>query len=114
SRILSVLDEPVEVFGRQVVVSASIGIALDTPGINVDQLLRNADLAMYSAKRHDRARYEVFRDEMHVAAVERLEVESDLRGAIERRELTIDYQPIARVPTGSIVGVEALVRWEHP
>jgi EAL domain-containing protein (putative c-di-GMP-specific phosphodiesterase class I) len=97
-----------------VVIGASVGIALDGPGMDSGQLLRNADLAMYTAKRRGKGRYEIFQPAMHLAAVERMELEADLRKALERRELTLEYQPVVALANGAITGVEALVRWRHP
>jgi diguanylate cyclase (GGDEF)-like protein/PAS domain S-box-containing protein len=113
-RVLQGLRQPVQVAGKDVYVSTSIGIAVDDPGARADQLLRNADLAMYTAKRLGKNRYELFAPEMHAAAVERLEVEADLRRACERGELHLDYQPIVSLATGELASVEALVRWAHP
>jgi EAL domain-containing protein (putative c-di-GMP-specific phosphodiesterase class I) len=97
-----------------VFIGASIGVAFDSPGAKTDQLLRNADLAMYTAKVRGRGCCQVFEPAMHTAAVERLEVEADLRRACERDEFVVYYQPIVDVKSGWIGGVEALVRWEHP
>jgi len=113
-RLIAALQQPFTVADREVFIGASIGIALDGLGSNSDQLLRNADIAMYTAKRRGRGRYEIFQPEMHAAAVERLEIEADLRGALDRGELTLQYQPIVALDTGRISGVEALVRWRHP
>jgi diguanylate cyclase (GGDEF)-like protein/PAS domain S-box-containing protein len=113
-RLIAALQQPFTVADREVFIGASIGIALDAPGVSNDQLLRNADIAMYTAKRRGRGRYEIFQPEMHAAAVERLEIEADLRGALDRGELTLQYQPIVALDTGRISGVEALVRWRHP
>ena len=113
-RVLAALRRPVQIAGKDMFVSTSIGIAVDAPGARVDQLLRNADLAMYTAKRLGKNRYELFAPEMHAAAVERLEVEADLRRALERRELFLEYQPIVALETGEGEGGEALVRWRHP
>jgi EAL domain-containing protein (putative c-di-GMP-specific phosphodiesterase class I) len=113
-RIIAVLRRPFTLAGREVIIGASIGIALDGPGIDSGQLLRNADIAMYTAKRRGKSRYEIFQPAMHLAAVERLELEADLRKALERRELSLEYQPVVALDTGSISGVEALVRWRHP
>jgi diguanylate cyclase (GGDEF)-like protein/PAS domain S-box-containing protein len=114
SRVIAALRRPFAVAGKEVFVGASIGIAFDNPGLQGDQLLRNADLAMYTAKGRGKDRYQVFEPEMHAAAVERLEVEADLRRAEERGELRVHYQPIFDLSTGAVNGVEALVRWEHP
>ena len=114
SRIIEALRVPVSVAGREVIATASVGIAFDSARIERDQLLRNADLAMYTAKRQGRDRYEVFEPEMHTAAVERLEMEADLRRALALGELVLHYQPIVDMESGCISSVEALVRWQHP
>ncbi len=115
-RVVEALREPVVLRSRRVVVSASVGIAYGRPGIGIDgsALLRNADLAMYTAKRQGKSCYRVFVAEMHNAAVERLEVEVHLRGAADRGELVVHYQPIYQTGTERVAAVEALVRWQHP
>ena len=113
-RFLEVLHLPFEVIGHEVFVSASIGIAVQSPGDTADDLLRNADLAMYRAKVLGKGRCEVFEPSMHQAALERVAVENDLRHALERQELVLHYQPIYDLSSAMCVGVEALVRWEHP
>jgi diguanylate cyclase (GGDEF)-like protein len=114
-RLQSALRGPVTIGDSEVFTSASIGIALwgrpDDPSQN---LLRSADLAMYRAKEHGRARFEVFDPAMHIAAMERLRLEMDLRRALERDQLILHYQPVVSLTTGSLVAVEALIRWEHP
>ncbi len=100
---------------REVSVTASIGIAIPGgEGETADDLLRNADIAMYEAKRRGKARYEVFAAPMTVRAHERLELEIELRRAIERGEFVLHYQPVVDLRTGRIVEVEALIRWRHP
>ncbi len=113
-RLIAALKEPFVIAGRDIVVGTSIGIAFDETHINTGQLLRNADIAMYTAKRGGKGRYEIFQREMHTAAVDRLEIQADLRRALDQRELTLEYQPIIALDTGQITGVEALVRWRHP
>jgi diguanylate cyclase (GGDEF)-like protein/PAS domain S-box-containing protein len=113
-RIIDTLRRPFAIVGKEVFIGASIGVAFDAPGARTDQLLRNADLAMYTAKVRGRGRCQLFEPAMHTAAVERLEVEADLRRACERDEFVVYYQPIVDVRSGWIGGVEALVRWEHP
>ncbi|MFN8053642.1 MAG: EAL domain-containing protein [Acidimicrobiales bacterium] len=115
-RIVSVLRDPVQLASRRVVASASIGIAFGRAGVGLDgnDLLRNADLAMYTAKARGKSCYRVFASEMHTAAVERLEVEAHLRGAAERGEMVVHYQPIYETGTRRVSAVEALVRWQHP
>ena len=101
--------------GRTSSSSASIGIALSSTGYHMpDDLLRDADLAMYRAKANGKSRYEVFDQKMHAHAVALLQLETDLRLAIEREEFRILYQPVISMRSGRIAGVEALVRWEHP
>ena len=100
---------------REVFVSASIGIDFGVPGKGKpDDLLRNADLAMYAAKSRGRSRYEVFALSMNTRALDRMNLESDLRRAVEREELEVYYQPIIDLETDAIEGLEALARWEHP
>jgi diguanylate cyclase (GGDEF)-like protein/PAS domain S-box-containing protein len=113
-RIVQVLQRPVSVAGAQVSAAASIGIAYGGASAGVDDLLRNADLAMYTAKGSGKNCHRVFADEMHDAAVERLDLEARLRGAAGRGELMVHYQPIVELATGRIAAMEALVRWDHP
>ncbi|HET9770983.1 MAG TPA: EAL domain-containing protein, partial [Acidimicrobiia bacterium] len=113
-RVLASLTEPFAIAGREIVVGASVGIAFDDVGITTGQLLRNADIAMYTAKRGGKRRHEKFETDMHRAAVDRLEIQADLRRALDHRELTLQYQPIFTLGSGRITGVEALVRWQHP
>ena len=113
-RILDVLLTPVVVQGKEVVVTGSIGIALSEPGQDSEALLRNADAAMYTAKAAGKGQYRVFEREMHVAAMRRLDLEADLRRAIARDELFLNYQPIVDLKTHHVTGTEVLVRWQHP
>lgn len=113
-RMIEALDEPLTAANREVFVGASVGIAFGSAGTGADQLLRNADLAMYTAKRLGKGRAQVFEPAMHAAALERLEVEAELRGALDRGELALHYQPIVALDTGRTCGVEALVRWPRP
>lgn len=115
NRILTALAEPIRVSGREVVVSASVGIATCRPGQkSAEQLLREADSALYAAKDHGRARLEQFDDKLHARAEKRLQIESDLRAALRESQLFVEYQPQVRLKDGCVVGVEALVRWRHP
>ena len=104
----------VEVDGETVHVSVSVGVVIGDAGSSPDDLLRDADAAMYAAKGKGRDQAQVFDEAMHRAAVARLSVEAGLRRALERSEFRLYYQPIADVATGSVRGIEALVRWEHP
>ncbi len=114
-RIEEALSFPINLAGADVTTSASMGIV--TSSMHHDQpeqLLRSADMAMYRAKAAGRARYELFDRAMHTDALERLQLEADLRRAVELREFTLHYQPLVSLRTGRITGLEALVRWEHP
>ena len=113
-RLRRVLALPHDVGGRHVVMAASIGVAFVTPGASADDLLRNADLAMYRAKRNGRNRYEVYESQMHVDAVERVELAGLLRQAVENEALTLHYQPIVDLDTGGVRHLEALLRWQRP
>jgi diguanylate cyclase (GGDEF)-like protein len=114
-RIIGQLKTPFELSGHSVVVSASVGIATGTAlRDRADELLRDADVAMYEAKAGGRARHSVFQVTMQTRAVSRLAIESDLRRAIETQQLEVHYQPIIRLRTMEIAGVEALLRWRKP
>ena len=113
-RIIEALQQPFGRGEREVFVSASVGIAFPTPGTTGDQLLSEADLAMYTAKRRGKGRWETYRSDMHAAIADRLELEGDLRHGLARGELVAHYQPIVSLTSGAITGVEALVRWIHP
>lgn len=114
-RILGALAEPIVVSGKEVVVSASVGLALCKPGMkSAEQLLREADTALYAAKGRGRARLEQFNEELHARAEKRVQIESDLRVALREKQLFVEYQPQVRLKDGHVVGVEALVRWQHP
>lgn len=114
-RLSDGLALPFALDGKQLNVTASIGIAIaDGPNADADCMIRDADVAMYRAKGAGRNRYEVFNEEMRLRVLERLQVEGDLRAAIERDELRVHYQPIVAIGDGGVVGLEALVRWEHP
>jgi diguanylate cyclase (GGDEF)-like protein/PAS domain S-box-containing protein len=113
-RVRSALGTPFWVLGQEVFVSASIGIAMREAGDTAGDLLRNADVAMYTAKQKGKARFEIFEAAMHETVMARLGMEAELRRAIERREFVVYYQPIVRLDTAEVVGAEALVRWQHP
>ena len=117
SRILRALELPIEIDGKNVVPRASVGICLvgedlETP--EATELLRNADVAMYMAKRDSKGSYRVFEPTMHERVVERLELRSDLQHALSLNQLELHYQPVVRLSGREILGVEALVRWNHP
>jgi len=113
-RIVDVLREPFAIGnGSPVTITASVGIATGDREAAKD-LLRDADIALYEAKGAGRNRYAEFRHEMHIAAHERLELESDLRGALGRGELFLVYQPILNLESGEMTAAEALLRWQHP
>jgi len=114
-RIGSVVSEPLVLDGRRVRTSVTIGIARSGPSrVSADDLLRDADLAMYTAKGRGKARHAMFESGMHAAALRRLELESDLRGAVEAGQIEVHFQPIVAMRTGRAVGLEALARWRHP
>jgi diguanylate cyclase (GGDEF)-like protein len=114
-RLIDTLQEPFEVSGREVFVSASVGIATSRAGQeDAAELLRNADVAMYRAKQEGSGGYHIFEPGMRVALLERLELEADLQRAVEQREFTVVYQPIVSLEGAGVSGVEALVRWSHP
>ena len=113
-RILEAVSRPMLIDNRMVAVQASLGIALTQTGADAGDLMRNADLAMYAAKREGGARFRIFETGMHSGALARLELKVDLERAIDHHELVLHYQPIVCLRTMRIVGVEALVRWQHP
>ena len=115
SRITAALEAPFFVEGKEMVVTTSIGIVLgSSTADDPSDLLRDADLAMYRAKDRGKARYELFDPSMNAHALHRLELENQLRRAVERGELRVYYQPKVDLASGNIAGTEALVRWEHP
>jgi diguanylate cyclase (GGDEF)-like protein/PAS domain S-box-containing protein len=114
-RIQSSLKNPIKLETQEVVSTASIGIAMSQTGYEkAEDVLRDADTAMYRAKSEGRARHEVFDSAMHARAVSLLKIENELRQAIEREEFRVFYMPIVSLATGRIDGFEALVRWQHP
>jgi diguanylate cyclase (GGDEF)-like protein len=115
-RLLDALREPFELGEPDTVllsVSASLGLATGDRA-TAEDLLRDADVALYSAKSSGRDRHVVFRQEMHVALQERVSLENDLRMAIAGAQLELDYQPVVELSSGSVIGAEALLRWQHP
>ena len=113
-RVSAEIQQPFIVDGRDVLISASIGIALTRGGsMQPDEVLRNADLAMYQAKAEGRARYELYQPGLSISTRERLDLQSDLRTAGARQELSLRYQPVVNLTTIRAVEVEALIRWDH-
>jgi len=114
-RVQAGLALPFSFAGQHVYTSASIGIAVGTREYHRgEDVLRDADIAMYRAKALGKARYEVFDSAMHLHALSLLQLETDLRHAVERNEITAHYQPIVSLATGEVTGFEALARWQHP
>jgi diguanylate cyclase (GGDEF)-like protein len=114
-RVQEVLSEPFHLAGRDLFVTASVGIKYSGDGDEQpEDLLRDADTAMYCAKTLGKAQYQIFDAKMHTRALTLLQIESDLRRAVEREEFQVNYQPIVSLETGRISGFEALVRWHHP
>jgi diguanylate cyclase (GGDEF)-like protein/PAS domain S-box-containing protein len=114
-RVLDTLHQPFGLNGRTIPIKASLGVATGRPGADeADELLRNADVAMYAAKAGGKDRYELFRPDMHEDMLQRLELEAELRHVADRDQLVLHYQPIIELVSGRITRVEALVRWDHP
>jgi predicted signal transduction protein with EAL and GGDEF domain len=115
SRLITLIGSPFSLNQRQITSSTSIGIALaERDEESSDRLLRNADLAMYQAKRAGKGHYRIFQPEMHTQVVRQLSAEEELRQAVERQEFLVHYQPIVDLNSGRLTGVEALARWQHP
>jgi diguanylate cyclase (GGDEF)-like protein/PAS domain S-box-containing protein len=113
--VLHVLAEPFMLDSHRIYSGASLGIVLGRAGyVTPEQVLRDADTAMYRAKARGKSAYVVFDEAMHRAARERLRLETDLREAVERGEFRVHYQPLVDLRSGAVVGVEALLRWLHP
>ncbi len=114
-RIEQALHTPFDCGGTEIFINVSIGIVFGTPDYDLpDTILRDVDTAMYRAKARGRSCYEVFHPDMHIFSRQVLELQTNLRLAIERQEFTIFYQPIVSLATGAIAGFEALLRWQHP
>jgi diguanylate cyclase (GGDEF)-like protein/PAS domain S-box-containing protein len=107
-------DEPLQLDGGDTYMAASIGIAFSQPGDDTEQLLRNADIAMYNAKAAGKARFVVFQPRMQEQLRERLRLEEDINRALERGEFFLEYQPVVDLAKRELLGIEALVRWNHP
>jgi diguanylate cyclase (GGDEF)-like protein/PAS domain S-box-containing protein len=115
ARINEEMAAPLDVRGHEVFTSVSVGIAISSVGYDrPEDMMRDADTAMYRAKARGRARHQVFAGDMHLRAVASLQLETDLRRALERQEIVPYYQPIVDLDTGSLLGFEALARWRHP
>jgi diguanylate cyclase (GGDEF)-like protein/PAS domain S-box-containing protein len=114
--LLDALAEPIELHGRRITISASAGIALvsrrEQPP--AEEVLRNADIALYRAKEDGPGRYRLFEERMHAALLRRMELEAELRRAIVAGQFMLEYQPIVEADGETVVGAEALVRWQHP
>ena len=116
-RVLRAIREPFTLPSCEAVsvqLAASIGIAVGEVGVRPDDIIRNADLAMYAAKNHGKGRVEHFSAEMHTTSVRRLDIASQLRDAVERQEFRLLYQPVLRLEGNRFAGAEALLRWQHP
>ncbi|MDO9564544.1 MAG: EAL domain-containing protein [Bradyrhizobium sp.] len=114
-RIIEAMRQPMWIGKQEVFSSCSIGVVQATALYRTpEELLRDADIAMYEAKRHDKGSYAIFAGSMHDSAVEALRLQTDLQNALMRNEFFLVYQPICSASTGEIVGVEALIRWQHP
>ena len=113
--VLRLFEQPFEISGQQVFSAASLGIVIGSTGYeSPDQVLRDADTAMYRAKAAGKSGFVIFDEAMHQEALSRLQLETDFRLAVERSEFRLHYQPIMELATGRLVGAEALVRWRHP
>ncbi len=114
SMITRSFDEPLLLDGSDTIVAASIGVAFSEDGDDTEQLLRNADIAMYNAKAAGKARFVVFQPRMQEQLRERLRLEEDITRALERNEFFLEYQPVVDLTHRELLGIEALVRWNHP
>jgi len=114
-KIMNAMSEPINLLKNEILITPSIGITLaPIDSLNADILLKNADMAMYKAKSSGRNNYQFFTEEMNTQIVDHLMIENDLRRALESNELYVKYQPKCDIKTKKIIGVEALVRWNHP
>jgi diguanylate cyclase (GGDEF)-like protein/PAS domain S-box-containing protein len=114
ARLLAALRSPIALAGRELRVNASIGVAIGDGSIGVDELLRNADTAMYAAKEAGKGRLQVYEDGMHQRVLDRLELTGELQRGLDHGEFELDYQPIVELDSAQVIGAEALVRWAHP
>ena len=115
-RILQALSQPLTLDGHEIIIRASLGISVAEAGqvTNADELIRNADAAMYIAKGDGKSGYRLFEPAMHERVVARLELRADLQRAIDRNEFELHYQPLVRLADQAVTGLEALLRWRHP
>jgi diguanylate cyclase (GGDEF)-like protein/PAS domain S-box-containing protein len=114
-RIIASMRQPLWIGKQEVFTSCSIGVVYGTTQYAVpEEILRDADIAMYQAKRHNTGGYAVFASTMHDGLVEAFELRTDLQNALQRGEFHLVYQPIWQTSTGTIIGIEALIRWQHP
>jgi diguanylate cyclase (GGDEF)-like protein/PAS domain S-box-containing protein len=114
-RVLEGLNAPIDMGEKELFVGASLGLCLTSDGMtDAADLLRNADVAMYMAKRERKGSYRVFEPDMHREVVERLEMRADLQRALETGQLEVHYQPVIRLSGSTVYGFEALLRWHHP
>ncbi|MBH5322378.1 EAL domain-containing protein [Aurantiacibacter sediminis] len=113
--IIHSLSQPYSIDGQRVVIGASVGIAVAPQhGRSSEELIRNADLALYAAKDGGRGRFHVYSEDLHAEAEAKAKLEEDLRDAVAKEELELHYQPIVALATSKISGFEALLRWQHP
>lgn len=114
-RIQALFDQPLEVNGQEIFTSASVGISIyNKKNTSAEDMLRDADIALYRARNQGRGSYVVFDEVMHAQAVKRMTLEFDLRRAVEREQFSLVFQPIVSLISDRIIGVEALARWKHP
>ena len=115
-RIVELLKVPLHLDGKEIVVQASLGVAVieDQAAVDADDLIRNADAAMYIAKRDGKGSYRLFEPEMHAEVLARLELRADVQRALVNDEFELHYQPVVNLSDSTVKGVEALIRWQHP
>ncbi len=113
-RVLQTLTAPIILDGQQVVLSASIGIAIGDADCTASSMMRDADVAMYKAKTTGKSKWALYEPAMRTTALERLELDSDLHHAVANQQLRLMYQPVIELESGRVVGFEALLRWDHP
>src|SRR3546814_7049 len=115
SQIIQMISQPYQIEGNSCVIGASIGIAIAPfDGVDVDELIRSADLSLYSAKEGGRGQFSFYSSDLHSRAVEQRQIEGELRKAIPRGELELHYQPLTCPVVNRVKGFEALLRWNHP